>query len=60
MALREAGVKAKSARIKHRLPEPVRVKVKWQFGRTLVVARRFLDTDYWRSLYRRLASQSAE
>jgi len=60
MAIREVGVKPKAARIKHRLPEPVRVKVKWQFGRTLVVARRFLDTDYWRSLYRRLANQLAE
>ena len=29
-------------------------------GRTLVVGRRFLDTHYWRSLYRRLASQMAE
>jgi phosphatidylethanolamine/phosphatidyl-N-methylethanolamine N-methyltransferase len=43
-----------------RLPEPIRVRVKWQVGRTLVQGRRFLDTRYWRSLYRRLASQLAE
>ena len=60
VALRETGPKTKAARVKPRLPEPVRVKVKWRFGRTLVLARRFLDTDYWRSLYRRLASQLAE
>jgi phosphatidylethanolamine/phosphatidyl-N-methylethanolamine N-methyltransferase len=43
-----------------RLPEPVRVRVKWQMGRALVHGRRLLDTNYWRSLYRRLQSQLAE
>lgn len=43
-----------------RLPEPVRVRVKWQIARALVHGRRLLDTNYWRSLYRRLASQLAE
>ena len=43
-----------------RLPEPVRVRIKWQVARTLVHARRLLDTNYWRSLYRRLQSQLAE
>jgi len=43
-----------------RLPEPVRVRLKWQLARTLVQARRLLDTNYWRSLYRRLQSQVAE
>ena len=43
-----------------RLPEPVRVRVKWQVARALVHARRLLDTNYWRSLYRRLQSQLAE
>jgi phosphatidylethanolamine/phosphatidyl-N-methylethanolamine N-methyltransferase len=42
------------------LPEPVRVRVKWQLARALVHARRLLDTNYWRSLYRRLQSQLAE
>jgi phosphatidylethanolamine/phosphatidyl-N-methylethanolamine N-methyltransferase len=43
-----------------RLPEPVRVRVKWQVARALVHARRLLDSNYWRSLYRRLQSQLAE
>ena len=43
-----------------RLPEPVRVRIKWQIGRALVHGRRLLDTNYWRSLYRRLQSQLAE
>jgi phosphatidylethanolamine/phosphatidyl-N-methylethanolamine N-methyltransferase len=42
------------------LPEPIRVRIKWQVARTLVLARRLLDTNYWRSLYRRLQSQLAE
>ena len=42
------------------LPEPVRVRIKWQVARALVHCRRLLDTNYWRSLYRRLASQLAE
>jgi phosphatidylethanolamine/phosphatidyl-N-methylethanolamine N-methyltransferase len=43
-----------------RLAEPVRVRVKWSIGRGLVHARRLLDSDYRRSLYRRLQSQLAE
>ncbi|HSD92263.1 MAG TPA: class I SAM-dependent methyltransferase [Methyloceanibacter sp.] len=43
-----------------RLSQPVRVRVKWQVARALVHARRLLDTNYWRSLYRRLQSQLAE
>ena len=43
-----------------RLPEPVRVRIKWQIARSRVVGRRLLDTRYWRSLYRRLSSQMAE
>ncbi len=46
--------------VRARLPEPLRVRIKWSVARTLVVGRRFLDTRYWRSLYRRLASQMAE
>ena len=42
------------------LPEPTRVRIKWQVARALVHGRRLLDTHYWRSLYRRLASQLAE
>jgi phosphatidylethanolamine/phosphatidyl-N-methylethanolamine N-methyltransferase len=42
------------------LPQPIRVRIKWQVARALVHARRLLDTNYWRSLYRRLASQLAE
>ena len=43
-----------------RLPEPIRVRIKWQVARGLVHARRLLDSNYWRSLYRRLQSQLAE
>ena len=43
-----------------RLPEPIRLRIKWQVARALVHCRRLLDTHYWRSLYRRLASQLAE
>lgn len=43
-----------------RVPEPVRVRIKWQIARSRVVGRRLLDTRYWRSLYRRLSSQMAE
>ena len=43
-----------------RRAEPVRVRIKWSVGRGLVHARRLLDTNYWRSLYRRLQSQLAE
>jgi phosphatidylethanolamine/phosphatidyl-N-methylethanolamine N-methyltransferase len=43
-----------------RIGEPVRVRFKWSVGRGLVHARRLLDTNYWRSLYRRLQSQLAE
>jgi len=46
--------------VRARLPEPIRVRIKWQVARALVHARRLLDTNYWRSLYRRLASQLAE
>jgi phosphatidylethanolamine/phosphatidyl-N-methylethanolamine N-methyltransferase len=48
------------APLKPRLPEPIRVRIKWQVARALVHARRLLDTNYWRSLYRRLQSQLAE
>jgi len=43
-----------------RVAEPVRVRIKWSVGRGLVHARRLLDSNYWRSLYRRLQSQLAE
>jgi phosphatidylethanolamine/phosphatidyl-N-methylethanolamine N-methyltransferase len=43
-----------------RLPEPIRVRIKWQVARALVHSRRLLDTNYWRTLYRRLQSQLAE
>jgi len=43
-----------------RIGEPVRVRFKWSVGRGLVHTRRLLDTNYWRSLYRRLQSQLAE
>jgi phosphatidylethanolamine/phosphatidyl-N-methylethanolamine N-methyltransferase len=46
--------------VRARLPEPLRVRIKWSVARTLVVGRRFLDTRYWRSLYRRFPSQMAE
>jgi phosphatidylethanolamine/phosphatidyl-N-methylethanolamine N-methyltransferase len=42
------------------LAEPVRVRVRRHAARALVHARRLLDTNYWRSLYRRLHSQLAE
>jgi phosphatidylethanolamine/phosphatidyl-N-methylethanolamine N-methyltransferase len=41
-------------------PLPVKARLKWQVGRTIVLSRRLLDTNYWRSLYRRLSSQMAE
>jgi phosphatidylethanolamine/phosphatidyl-N-methylethanolamine N-methyltransferase len=47
-------------RARARIGEPVRVRFKWSVGRGLVHARRLLDTNYWRSLYRRLQSQLAE
>jgi phosphatidylethanolamine/phosphatidyl-N-methylethanolamine N-methyltransferase len=47
-------------RVPVRLPDPIRVRAKWQLARALVHCRRLLDSNYWRSLYRRLASQSAE
>jgi phosphatidylethanolamine/phosphatidyl-N-methylethanolamine N-methyltransferase len=43
-----------------RSAEPMRVRIKWSVGRGLVHARRLLDTNYWRSLYRRLQSQLAD
>ena len=46
--------------VRARLAQPVRVRVKWSVGRGLVHARRLLDSNYWRSLYRRLQSQLAE
>ena len=46
--------------MRSRLPEPVKVRIKWQVARSRVVGRRLLDTRYWRSLYRRLSSQMAE
>jgi phosphatidylethanolamine/phosphatidyl-N-methylethanolamine N-methyltransferase len=41
-------------------PLPLKGRLKWQVGRTIVLGRRLLDTNYWRSLYRRLSSQMAE
>jgi phosphatidylethanolamine/phosphatidyl-N-methylethanolamine N-methyltransferase len=46
--------------VRPRLPQPIRVRIKWSVGRALVLGRRLLDTRYWRSLYRRLSSQMAE
>ncbi len=46
--------------VRARLAQPMRVRVKWSVGRGLVHARRLLDSNYWRSLYRRLQSQLAE
>jgi phosphatidylethanolamine/phosphatidyl-N-methylethanolamine N-methyltransferase len=43
-----------------RIAEPVRVRIKWPVARGLVHARRLLDSNYWRSLYRRLQSQLAD
>lgn len=57
---RRARLSARPRSAGARLPEPVRVRVKWQIGRALVHGRRLLDTNYWRSLYRRLQSQLAE
>ena len=59
---REARLPARAERrpVGTRLPEPIRVRIKWQVARSLVHARRLLDTNYWRSLYRRLQSQLAE
>ena len=57
---RRARLQARPRPAAARLPEPVRVRIKWQIGRALVHGRRLLDTNYWRSLYRRLASQLAE
>lgn len=51
---RAARLRARAPRpVTARLPEPVRVRVKWQVARALVHGRRLLDTNYWRSLYRR-------
>lgn len=41
-------------------PQPIGARLKWPVGRALVLGRRLLDTNYWRSLYRRLSSQMAE
>jgi phosphatidylethanolamine/phosphatidyl-N-methylethanolamine N-methyltransferase len=62
VAAEQAGKARRAARapIGPRLPEPVRVRIKWQVARALVHGRRLLDTNYWRSLYRRLASQLAD
>ena len=54
-----SGAKS-GAPVRGRQMEPVRVRIKWSVGRGLVTARRLLDTNYWRSLYRRLQSQLAE
>jgi phosphatidylethanolamine/phosphatidyl-N-methylethanolamine N-methyltransferase len=57
----KAGARAPARMpVRSPLPEPVRVRIKWQVARSLVHCRRLLDTSYWRSLYRRLASQLAE
>ena len=63
--LQRVGAKSQNrvpARVPARspIPEPIRVRIKWQVARALVHGRRLLDTHYWRSLYRRLASQLAE
>lgn len=55
----KAGSRARVP-VRARLPEPIRVRIKWQVARGLVHCRRLLDTNYWRSLYRRLQSQLAE
>jgi phosphatidylethanolamine/phosphatidyl-N-methylethanolamine N-methyltransferase len=59
-AAREMLSGARSRTAAGRRVEPVRVRIKWSIGRGLVHARRLLDTNYWRSLYRRLQSQLAE
>lgn len=58
-ARQQAGSRARMP-VRARLPEPIRVRIKWQVARGLVHCRRLLDTNYWRSLYRRLQSQLAE
>jgi phosphatidylethanolamine/phosphatidyl-N-methylethanolamine N-methyltransferase len=60
LAQRARGPVRAPVRVGARLPEPIRVRVKWQLARALVHGRRLLDTNYWRSLYRRLQSQFAE
>jgi hypothetical protein len=60
LGVRRAARSRQLAPMRPRLPEPIRVRVKWQVARALVHCRRLLDTNYWRSLYRRLASQLAE
>jgi phosphatidylethanolamine/phosphatidyl-N-methylethanolamine N-methyltransferase len=60
LAQRARGPVRAPMRVGARLPEPIRVRVKWQLARALVHGRRLLDTNYWRSLYRRLQSQLAE
>ncbi|MGH6865750.1 MAG: class I SAM-dependent methyltransferase [Methyloceanibacter sp.] len=54
------AIKARQVRPARLIGEPARVRLKWSVARGLVHARRLLDTDYWRSLYRRLQSQLAE
>ena len=46
--------------IRSNRPLPLKARLKWQVGRTIVLSRRLLDTNYWRSLYRPLSSQMAE
>lgn len=58
-ARQQVGSRARMP-VRARLPEPIRVRIKWQVARGLVHCRRLLDTNYWRSLYRRLQSQLAE
>jgi phosphatidylethanolamine/phosphatidyl-N-methylethanolamine N-methyltransferase len=61
LASRARGpVRTPARAVRARLPEPIRVRVKWQMARALVHGRRLLDSNYWRSLYRRLQSQLAE
>jgi phosphatidylethanolamine/phosphatidyl-N-methylethanolamine N-methyltransferase len=63
---RERGGEAAPARARALVPVrpirplPLKARLKWQLGRALVLSRRLLDTNYWRSLYRRLSSQMAE
>jgi phosphatidylethanolamine/phosphatidyl-N-methylethanolamine N-methyltransferase len=56
----EAASVASAVPVRSRLPQPIRVRIKWSVARALVLSRRLLDTHYWRSLYRRLSSQMAE
>jgi phosphatidylethanolamine/phosphatidyl-N-methylethanolamine N-methyltransferase len=60
MAPQAAREMLSGAKARARAAEPIRVRIKWSVGRGLVHARRLLDTNYWRSLYRRLQSQLAE